>query len=132
MAPKIFITGVTGYIAGDALYALHQKHPDYEYTAFVRTQAKGDVVKKQYPNIRIVLGGLDNSEIIKDESSKADIVLRRFRHWCFQLRQSLIGTQMLPMLPTMRALPALSPLELQKVTEGGSRGIGCTPEAQAS
>ena len=69
-------TGVTGYIAGDALFALNKKHPDYEYAALVRTQEKADIVKKAYPNIRIVLGGLDDSDILKEEAAKADIVLR--------------------------------------------------------
>jgi len=67
---------VTGYIAGDALYALYQKHPDYEYSALVRTQDKADVVKKAFPNIRIVLGGNDDSELLKEEAAKADVVLR--------------------------------------------------------
>jgi hypothetical protein len=30
-------TGATGYIGGDTLYALYNKHPEYEYTALVRT-----------------------------------------------------------------------------------------------
>jgi len=75
MAPKIFLTGVTGYIAGDALYALNQKHPDYEYSALVRTQEKADIVKKAFPNVRIVLGGNDDSELLKEEAAKADVVL---------------------------------------------------------
>jgi uncharacterized protein YbjT (DUF2867 family) len=30
-------TGATGYIGGDTLFALYSKHPEYEYTALVRT-----------------------------------------------------------------------------------------------
>lgn len=71
---------MTGYIAGDALYALHEKHPDYEYAALVRTQDKADIVKKAYPNVRIVLGGLDDSELLKEEAAKADVVLRQLLH----------------------------------------------------
>ena len=67
---------MTGYIAGDALYALHSQHPDYEYACLVRTKEKAEAVKKAYPNVRIVLGGLDDSEILEGESAKADIVLR--------------------------------------------------------
>ena len=69
---------MTGYVAGDALYALNQKHRDYEYAALVRTQEKADIVKKAFPNIRIVLGGNDDSEILKEEAAKADVVLRGF------------------------------------------------------
>lgn len=68
---------MTGYIAGDALYALNKKHPEYEYAALVRTQEKADIVKKAYPNVRIVLGGNDDSEILKKEAANADVVLRK-------------------------------------------------------
>lgn len=67
---------MTGYIAGDALYALYKAHPEYEYTALVRTKEKADLVQKAYPSVRIALGGLDDGEILKEESAKADIVLR--------------------------------------------------------
>jgi nucleoside-diphosphate-sugar epimerase len=30
-------TGATGYIGGDTLFALYEKHSDYEVTALVRT-----------------------------------------------------------------------------------------------
>lgn len=69
-------TGITGYIAGDAAYALYKAHPEYEYTALVRTQEKANLVKKAYASIRITLGDLNNSELLNDEASKADIVLR--------------------------------------------------------
>ena len=67
---------MTGYIAGDALYALHSEHPDYEYACLVRTQEKAEAVKKAFPNVRIVLGGLDDSVVLEEEAAKADIVLR--------------------------------------------------------
>lgn len=41
----------------------------------MRTQEKADKVKAAYPNVRIVLGDLDNSEILEAEARKADIVL---------------------------------------------------------
>ncbi|KAH4041032.1 hypothetical protein HBI26_078980 [Parastagonospora nodorum] len=75
MAPKIFITGATGYIGGDTLFALYDKHSDYEVTALVRTEEKAQPVKKAFPNIRIVLGDLDNSKVLEEESAKADVVI---------------------------------------------------------
>lgn len=69
---------MTGYVAGDALYALNEKHSDYEYSVLVRTQEKADTVKKAFPNVRIVLGGNDDSEVLKEEAAKADVVLRGF------------------------------------------------------
>ncbi|KIW75406.1 hypothetical protein Z517_10147 [Fonsecaea pedrosoi CBS 271.37] len=75
MAVKVFITGVTGYIGGDALYALSKKHPEWEYCALIRTQEKANRVQQQYPKVRIVLGDLDDSAVLREESAKADIVL---------------------------------------------------------
>jgi len=72
---KVFITGVTGYIAGDAFYALHKAFPDLEYSLLVRTQDKADKITAQYPKARIVLASLDDSETLEKESSKADIVI---------------------------------------------------------
>ena len=69
-------TGVTGYIAGDALFAIYAKHPKFEYTALVRTEQKADIIRKAYPSARIVLGDLDDSELLSKEAAKADIVLR--------------------------------------------------------
>ena len=69
-------TGVTGYIAGDALHALYSEHPEYEYACLIRSKDKAEQVKKAFPNVRIVLGGLDDSALLEEEASKADIVLR--------------------------------------------------------
>ncbi|KAF2092990.1 NAD(P)-binding protein [Rhizodiscina lignyota] len=75
MSPKVFITGATGYIGGDALYVLYKAHPNYEYSVLIRTQDKADAVKKAYPSVRVVLGDLDNSAILEEEASRADIVI---------------------------------------------------------
>lgn len=78
-----------GYIAGDALYVLSKAHPEYEFTALVRSQEKADKVKSAYPKINIVLGSLDDSSLLEEEASKADIVLRTFI--CFsQLRTTFL------------------------------------------
>lgn len=70
-------TGATGYIAGDALHALYNAHPEYTYACLVRSQEKGDLVQKAYPKVRLVIGGLDDSELLEDEAAKADVVLRK-------------------------------------------------------
>jgi len=75
MAVKVFFTGVTGYIAGDALFAIYSKHPEFEYTALVRTEEKAAQVREAYPAVRLVLGDLDNADLLNQEASKADIVL---------------------------------------------------------
>ncbi len=75
MAPKIFVTGITGYIGGDALYEVAAKHPEYEIAALVRNSDKGAQVASQYSKIRLVYGSLDDEATIEDEAKKADIVL---------------------------------------------------------
>ncbi|KAK8249835.1 putative nucleoside-diphosphate-sugar epimerase [Phyllosticta capitalensis] len=75
MAPSVFVTGATGYIGGDALYAVSSKHPDWSFAALVRDDAKAQQVKAKYPNLRIVKGTLDDYDVIKEEASKADIVI---------------------------------------------------------
>lgn len=75
MAPKIFLTGATGYIGGDTLYALYNAHSDYEIAALVRSEEKGKPVKDAFPNVRLVIGDLDSSKLIEEESAKADVVI---------------------------------------------------------
>lgn len=71
---KLFVTGVTGYIGGDALYAIIQAHPEYDITALVRNSDKGALVAKVYPKIKLVYGDLDSADLLVEESAKADIV----------------------------------------------------------
>lgn len=67
--------GATEYIAGDALFALSQEHPHYEYSLLVRTKDKAEQVQKSYPSARIVLGDLDASDMLEKEAAKADIIV---------------------------------------------------------
>ncbi|KAI1503197.1 hypothetical protein F5X99DRAFT_376153 [Biscogniauxia marginata] len=75
MAPKIFLTGATGYIGGEALYALNKAHPEYEYALLVRNEERGKLVSGQYPNARLVYGSLDDASVIEKEAAAADVVL---------------------------------------------------------
>jgi nucleoside-diphosphate-sugar epimerase len=73
--PKLFITGITGYVGGDAFHLLSQQHRDFEFSALIRTEAKAKYVRELYPNVRIVIGGLDDADKIEKEAAWADIVL---------------------------------------------------------
>lgn len=84
---KLFITGATGYIGGDALYAITQAHPEYEITALVRDSSKGAQVVRDHPRIRLVYGDLDSGELLEEEARKADVVGRR----CYPLSPSLLS-----------------------------------------
>ncbi|KAH0288387.1 NAD(P)-binding protein [Aureobasidium namibiae CBS 147.97] len=74
---KLFVTGATGYIGGDALYAIVKAHPEYEITALVRNSDKGAQVAVEYPKVKLVYGNLDSSDLLEEESKKADVVC----HW---------------------------------------------------
>ncbi|KAF5250660.1 hypothetical protein FOXYS1_14857 [Fusarium oxysporum] len=74
-AKSVFITGTTGFIGGDAFYALHKAHPDWKYTILVRSEDKGKDVQKQYPNVKLAIGSLDDSKVIEKAASEADIVI---------------------------------------------------------
>jgi hypothetical protein len=62
-------------VGGDAFFALHQAHPEYEYSLLVRTSANGALVASEYPKVRLVFGDLDNAALLQEESAKADVVL---------------------------------------------------------
>lgn len=69
-------TGVTGYIGGDGLFAIASSHPDWQFSALVRSEEKSTQVTSKYPQIRTVIGDLDSSELIEEEVKNADIVFR--------------------------------------------------------
>ncbi|RMD42876.1 hypothetical protein DV735_g2298, partial [Chaetothyriales sp. CBS 134920] len=75
MAPKVFTTGTTGYIGGDFLYALVEKHPDWDITALVRSSEKGAKVTAAFPKVKVVYGSNESGgDVIEAEVAKADIV----------------------------------------------------------
>lgn len=54
---------------------LYKAHPEYSYTAVVRNSEKGAPVAARFPEIRLVYGDMDSSDLIEEESANADIVL---------------------------------------------------------
>lgn len=123
-------TGVTGYIGGDTLYALYQKHSDYEISALIRTQDKADIVTKAYPKIRTVLGGLDDYDLIKEEASKADVVIRTPQPG---LHDTLADSkQTPPTRPITKALPKQLQLDSRPDTRKSDLDTGFTLAVQAS
>lgn len=72
---KLFITGATGYVGGDVLYAIANTYPDLDITALVRNSDKGAKVASQYAQVKLVYGNLDSAELLSTEASKADIVV---------------------------------------------------------
>jgi N-acetyl-gamma-glutamylphosphate reductase len=74
----LYRTGATGYIGGDALYAIATAHPDFHITCLARDEEKGRQITKAFPDVKIIIGDLDSSAILEKESAAADIVCSKF------------------------------------------------------
>ncbi|BCR95004.1 uncharacterized protein AKAW2_12050S [Aspergillus luchuensis] len=72
---KIFLTGASGYIGGDVLYALKSALPACQYTVLLRDEAKAQKLSQAYPDVQIVLGDLDASSTLEQQAREADIVI---------------------------------------------------------
>ncbi|KAK5059678.1 hypothetical protein LTR84_009561 [Exophiala bonariae] len=72
---KVFITGATGYIGGEVLHQVATLRPNVKISALNRDSAKASILRKAYPDIEIIPGDLDNTEVIENEAKGADVVL---------------------------------------------------------
>ncbi|KIV82017.1 hypothetical protein PV11_04158 [Exophiala sideris] len=75
--PRLFFTGATGYLGGDAWTAILGKHPEWQSssTCLVRNETRGRLLQKKYPSVRLVIGDLSDSELLEHEASRADVVI---------------------------------------------------------
>ncbi|KAF2873538.1 NAD(P)-binding protein [Massariosphaeria phaeospora] len=73
MAPKIFVTGGTGYIGGSVLHTIVTSHPDYEVSVLLRNIP--DAFSSTYPNVKIIKGDYDSFDVLADAASKANLVV---------------------------------------------------------
>jgi uncharacterized protein YbjT (DUF2867 family) len=92
MTVKIFATGATGYIGGDALEEIITAHPDWHYTLLVRDSDKGRTVQltiglsltssgakvaARWPSVTLVYGDWSNTILLESSAVEADVVLRK-------------------------------------------------------
>ncbi|MCJ1473973.1 hypothetical protein MMC13_002629 [Lambiella insularis] len=75
MPTKLFITGGTGYIGGDALHEIVHAHPEYDITCLVRNSDKAAKIGSQYPKVRFVYGSLEDEALLEEEAKAADVIL---------------------------------------------------------
>ncbi|CAO2650088.1 Nn.00g013800.m01.CDS01 [Neocucurbitaria sp. VM-36] len=73
MAPKVFLTGGTGYIGGSVLHTLYTAHPEYSITVLLRKTPSN--FESTYPNINIIQGDYGSFETIASAAENADIVV---------------------------------------------------------
>jgi len=127
-----YSTGATGYIGGDILHALYKAHPEYEFSALVRNSEKGAPVAAAFPKIRLVYGGLDDSEVLVEEAARADIVVRKVSLSLLEGITDLDCLQILRMLRTTKVPLKQSARELRKAIPRRSLGSGYTSQEQVS
>lgn len=51
-------------------------HPEYSITVLLRDPKPS--FSEKYPNVKVLKGDFESSELLKDAASKADIVVRTF------------------------------------------------------
>ncbi|KAH7161141.1 hypothetical protein EDB81DRAFT_783874 [Dactylonectria macrodidyma] len=72
---SIFLTGATGYVGGQVLHELSRSHPEYAIAALIRNGEVAKRIASSFSNVRAVVGDLDDSHLIEEEASKANVVL---------------------------------------------------------
>ncbi|KAI6769810.1 hypothetical protein HG530_004439 [Fusarium avenaceum] len=68
-------TGVTGFVGGTTFSKIHDTHPDYDYTLYVRNEDRAKVIAEKYPNAKLVYGDLESTDVIEKAASEADVVV---------------------------------------------------------
>lgn len=74
---KIFIIGATGFIGATVYDLVYAKHPEYDYTALVRSKEKAEELVARYPLTHAIIGDLNDIQLIKSEAQKANIVISK-------------------------------------------------------
>ena len=71
---KIFITGGTGTV-GRAF--IDKFYNDYKFYSFARNEKQQVALKRAYPKVEIIMGGVENKSLLKNEISKSnpDIII---------------------------------------------------------
>lgn len=56
------------------------EYPDLDITILARSAAKAALITAKHPKIRVVIGDLNDSDIIEEQSALADIVFSTYSH----------------------------------------------------
>lgn len=66
------------YVGGEVLYSLTNSSLNVlQISCLVRGEAHAQLLQAAYPNVRTVLGDLDDASLVKQEAEAADVVLRK-------------------------------------------------------
>jgi nucleoside-diphosphate-sugar epimerase len=72
---RIFLTGVTGFVGGAVLAALHETHPNIAITALVRKEADANTLQSAYPMLTPIIGDLTLLPLLTSCAAAADFVI---------------------------------------------------------
>lgn len=75
--PVIFLLGATGYVGSQFLIFLGQTLSNLSVRALVRSLNKDREtwLQQTHPNLTVIEGDLDDTELIEEQARKADIVI---------------------------------------------------------
>lgn len=76
MAPRIFITGASGWVGGDFLALLQHEHPNYQVRALVRSPEQACTLSSQFPDIHCVVASSEIHTLLVSEGEVADVVVQ--------------------------------------------------------
>lgn len=74
-SPRIFLTGVTGFVGGSVLSYLYEAHPNVRITALVRASADAAALQAAYPNLTPIVGTLSLLSLLHSAAAAADLVI---------------------------------------------------------
>ncbi len=73
--PRVFLTGVTGFVGGSVLSSLYRAHPDVHITALVRKESDAARLRSAYPDLSITIGSLSSLSLLTSNAAAADFVV---------------------------------------------------------
>ena len=74
-SPRVFLTGVTGFVGGSVLVSLYTAHPDIQITALVRKESDAEQLQLAYPNLLIIIGSISSLSLLTSNAAAADFVI---------------------------------------------------------
>lgn len=72
------MTGVSGYVGGHTVLRIIEKHPEWHVAGLVRNDEQKKIILAKWPQVEVVIGSLDDKELMVAEGAKADVVLREY------------------------------------------------------
>ncbi len=126
--PIIFMTGATGYIGGSILHLMLQRGYLQQYDIRVLVRRSADAARLAELGIHLVLGTLEDLDLIQAQSAESDIVFNTAS--CDHETSAIAIIDGLTLRANAQTLrPILIHTSGAGVLTDKSKGIGCSPAA---